>query len=56
MKAGAEKAGRSIDADFPVGGGYWRPVVKTASEQKDATRRSTGTYVVNKSYATLRMT
>ena len=48
MKAGAEKKGRSLDADFPVGGVILAACSKDGKRAKDATRRSTGTYVVNK--------
>jgi len=48
MKAGAEKVGRELSADFPVGGVILAACSKDGKKAKDATRRSTGTYIVNK--------
>jgi 5,10-methylenetetrahydromethanopterin reductase len=48
MRAGAEKAGRSLPADFPVGGVILCACSKDGDKARDATRSYTGTYVVNK--------
>jgi 5,10-methylenetetrahydromethanopterin reductase len=48
MKKGAEKVGRTLPAQFPVGGVILCACSKDGKKARDATRRSTGTYVVNK--------
>ena len=48
MNAGAEKAGRTLPADFPVGGVILCSCSKDGDKARDATRPYTGTYVVNK--------
>jgi 5,10-methylenetetrahydromethanopterin reductase len=46
--AGAESAGRTLPADFPVGGVILAACSKDRRKAKDATRSYTGTYVINK--------
>ena len=46
--AGAEKTGRKLPADFPVGGVILAACNKDGAKAKDATRSYTGTYVINK--------
>jgi 5,10-methylenetetrahydromethanopterin reductase len=48
MLAGAEKAGRSLADDFPVGGVILCSCSKDGDKARDATRSYTGTYVINK--------
>ena len=48
MNAGAEKAGRTLPADFPVGGVILCSCSRDGDKARDATRPYTGTYVVNK--------
>jgi 5,10-methylenetetrahydromethanopterin reductase len=48
MKAGADKAGRELPADFPVGGVILAACSEDGAKAKEATRSYTGTYVVNK--------
>ncbi len=48
MNAGAEKAGRSLPADFPVGGVILCACARQGDKARDATRSYTGTYIVNK--------
>ena len=48
MHAGAEKAGRTLPADFPVGGVILCACSKDGDKARDATRSYTGTYIVNK--------
>lgn len=48
MKAGAEKAGRELPVDFPVGGVILAACSKDGKKAKEATRSYTGTYIVNK--------
>ena len=48
MKAGAEKVGRQIAEDFPVGGVILAACSKDGKKAKEATRSYTGTYIVNK--------
>jgi 5,10-methylenetetrahydromethanopterin reductase len=48
MHKGAEKAGRKLPADFPVGGVILCACSKDGDKARDATRPYTGTYVVNK--------
>jgi alkanesulfonate monooxygenase SsuD/methylene tetrahydromethanopterin reductase-like flavin-dependent oxidoreductase (luciferase family) len=46
--AGAESAGRTLAADFPVGGVILAACSKDRRKARDATRSYTGTYVINK--------
>ncbi|MCY4361084.1 MAG: LLM class flavin-dependent oxidoreductase [Gammaproteobacteria bacterium] len=48
MDAGAAKAGRTLPADFPVGGVILCSCSRDGDKARDATRPYTGTYVVNK--------
>ena len=48
MTKGAEKVGRKLPADFPVGGVILTACSKDGDKARDATRSYTGTYVVNK--------
>ena len=48
MRKGADKVGRDIPADFPVGGVILAACSKDGAKAKEATRSYTGTYVVNK--------
>jgi len=48
MHVGAEKAGRTLPADFPVGGVILCACSKEGDKARDATRSYTGTYIVNK--------
>lgn len=48
MVLGAEKVGRSLPADFPVGGVILAACSKDGRKAKTATARNTGTYIVNK--------
>lgn len=48
MQAGAEKAGRTLPDDFPVGGVILAACSHDGQKAKDATRSYTGTYIVNK--------
>ncbi len=48
MLAGAEKAGRTLPADFPIGGVILCACSKDGDKARDATRSYTGTYIVNK--------
>jgi 5,10-methylenetetrahydromethanopterin reductase len=48
MHKGADKAGRELPADFPVGGVILAACSKDGAKAKEATRSYTGTYVVNK--------
>ena len=48
MNTGAEKAGRTLPADFPVGGVILCACSKDGDKAREATRPYTGTYVVNK--------
>ncbi|MCC7411265.1 MAG: LLM class flavin-dependent oxidoreductase [Gammaproteobacteria bacterium] len=48
MKKGAAKAGRKLPADFPVGGVILCACSRDGDKARNATRRYTGTYVVNK--------
>ena len=48
MYQGAEKAGRKLPDDFPVGGVILCACSKDGDKARDATRPYTGTYVVNK--------
>lgn len=48
MQAGADKAGRQLPADFPVGGVILANCSKDGAKAKEATRAATGTYIVNK--------
>ena len=48
MHKGAKKAGRKLPADFPVGGVILASCSNDGAKAKEATRSSTGTYVVNK--------
>lgn len=48
MKAGAEKVGRQLSEDFPVGGVILAACSKDGKKAKEATRSYTGTYIVNK--------
>ncbi len=45
---GAEKVGRELPSDFPVGGVILAACNKDGAKAKDATRSYTGTYVINK--------
>ena len=48
MAAGADKVGRELPADFPVGGVILASCSRDGKKAKDATRSYTGTYIVNK--------
>ena len=48
VDAGAAKAGRTLPADFPVGGVILCSCSRDGDKARDATRPYTGTYVVNK--------
>ena len=48
MRKGADKVGRDIPADFPIGGVILAACSKDGAKAKEATRSYTGTYVVNK--------
>jgi 5,10-methylenetetrahydromethanopterin reductase len=48
MRKGAEQAGRTLPADFPVGGVILAACSKDGAKAKTATRSYTGTYIVNK--------
>ena len=48
MKKGAEKAGRTLAEDFPVGGVILAACSKDGAKAKGFTRSYTGTYIVNK--------
>lgn len=48
MRQGAEKVGRKLPADFPVGGVILAACSKDGAKAKAATRSYTGTYIVNK--------
>lgn len=48
MNKGAEKVGRTLPADFPVGGCILASCSKDGKKAKEATRSYTGTYIVNK--------
>jgi 5,10-methylenetetrahydromethanopterin reductase len=48
MNKGAAKAGRTLPADFPVGGVILTACSNDGDKARDATRSYTGTYVVNK--------
>jgi 5,10-methylenetetrahydromethanopterin reductase len=48
MHKGAAKVGRSLPADFPVGGVILAACSKDGAKAKEATRSYTGTYIVNK--------
>ncbi len=48
MTLGAEKAGRSLPDDFPVGGVILAACSKDGAKAKKWTARNTGTYIVNK--------
>ncbi|MFQ5660244.1 MAG: LLM class flavin-dependent oxidoreductase [Gammaproteobacteria bacterium] len=48
MHAGAEKAGRTLPVDFPVGGVILCSCSRDGDKARDATRSYTGTYIVNK--------
>lgn len=48
MQAGAEKAGRTLPIDFPVGGVILCACSRDGDKAKNATRSYTGTYIVNK--------
>lgn len=48
MLAGAEKAGRTLPDDFPVGGVILCSCSRDGDKARDATRSYTGTYVINK--------
>jgi alkanesulfonate monooxygenase SsuD/methylene tetrahydromethanopterin reductase-like flavin-dependent oxidoreductase (luciferase family) len=48
MRKGAEKAGRTVPADFPVGGVILAACSRDGAKAKEATRSYTGTYIVNK--------
>jgi len=48
MKSGAEKVGRQLPEDFPVGGVILAACSKDGKKAKEATRSYTGTYIVNK--------
>jgi alkanesulfonate monooxygenase SsuD/methylene tetrahydromethanopterin reductase-like flavin-dependent oxidoreductase (luciferase family) len=48
MKKGADKAGRELPADFPVGGVILAACSKDGKKAKEFTRSYTGTYIVNK--------
>ncbi|RME35754.1 MAG: LLM class flavin-dependent oxidoreductase, partial [Gammaproteobacteria bacterium] len=46
--AGAEKAGRELPEDFPVGGVILCACSEDGDKARDATRPYTGTYIINK--------
>jgi 5,10-methylenetetrahydromethanopterin reductase len=48
MHKGADKVGRQLPADFPVGGVILAACSKDGAKAKEATRSYTGTYIVNK--------
>jgi 5,10-methylenetetrahydromethanopterin reductase len=48
MHLGADKAGRSLPSDFPVGGVILAACSKDGAKAKKWTARNTGTYIVNK--------
>ncbi len=48
MRKGADKAGRSLPDDFPVGGVILAACSRDGAKAKEATRSYTGTYIVNK--------
>jgi alkanesulfonate monooxygenase SsuD/methylene tetrahydromethanopterin reductase-like flavin-dependent oxidoreductase (luciferase family) len=48
MRKGAEKVGRKLAADFPVGGVILCACSLDGKKARDATRSYTGTYVINK--------
>ncbi len=48
MTAGAKSVGRTLPADFPVGGVILAACSKDGRKAKVATARNTGTYIVNK--------
>lgn len=48
MRKGADKVGRQLPADFPVGGVILAACSKDGAKAKEATRSYTGTYIVNK--------
>ncbi len=48
MRAGAARAGKTLAADFPVGGVILCACSEDGDKARDATRSYTGTYVVNK--------
>jgi len=48
MLEGAAKVGRTLPADFPVGGVILCACSKDGDKARDATRSYTGTYIVNK--------
>lgn len=48
MKLGADKAGRTLPEDFPVGGVILAACSKDGAKAKVSTAYNTGTYVVNK--------
>jgi alkanesulfonate monooxygenase SsuD/methylene tetrahydromethanopterin reductase-like flavin-dependent oxidoreductase (luciferase family) len=48
MRKGADKAGRTLPADFPVGGVILAACNQDGAKAKEATRSYTGTYIVNK--------
>ncbi len=48
MRAGAEKVGRELPEDFPVGGVILCACSEDGDKARDATRPYTGTYIINK--------
>ncbi|MBT4521655.1 MAG: LLM class flavin-dependent oxidoreductase [Halieaceae bacterium] len=48
MRKGADRFGRELPADFPVGGVILAACSTDGSKAKEATRSYTGTYIVNK--------
>ncbi len=48
MHKGAEKNGRKLAADFPVGGVILCACSRDGDKARNATRRYTGTYIINK--------
>ena len=48
MQAGADKVGRTLPADFPVGGVILCACSRDGDKARNATRSYTGTYIVNK--------
>jgi alkanesulfonate monooxygenase SsuD/methylene tetrahydromethanopterin reductase-like flavin-dependent oxidoreductase (luciferase family) len=48
MRKGADKVGRDLPHDFPVGGVILAACSKDGAKAKEATRSYTGTYIVNK--------
>jgi alkanesulfonate monooxygenase SsuD/methylene tetrahydromethanopterin reductase-like flavin-dependent oxidoreductase (luciferase family) len=48
MRKGADKVGRDIPGDFPVGGVILAACSRDGAKAKEATRSYTGTYIVNK--------